>query len=91
MIFFDQGSYEVGFEINKKKYYVIRYKNDKNLKANIIGAYESTFNVRSNFVYRTHTKCHGYFIRKSKWKTIVDSDEHRVISTLLKEQVKKDY
>lgn len=84
VIFFDKGTYEVGFEINKKRYFVIRYKNDKNLKANIIGAYEATFNKRSNFVYRTATKCQGYFIRRSKWKSITDSDEHKIIGELLK-------
>lgn len=74
----------MGFEINKKRYFVIRYKNDKNLKANIIGAFEATFNKRCNFVYRTATKCHGYFIRRSKWKSITDSDEHKIIGELLK-------
>ena len=72
-------------------YYVIRYKNDKNLKANIIGAYGATFNARSNFVYRTYTKCQGYYIRRTKWKAITDSDDHKVIRALLKEQVRIDY
>jgi hypothetical protein len=91
VIFFDKGTYEVGFEINKKVYYVIRYKNDKNLKANIIGAYGATFNTRSHFVYRTYTKCEGFYIRRTKWKEITDSDDHKIIAALLKEQVRVDY
>ena len=78
VIFFIEGIYEIGFEINRVKTYVLRYK-DKN----VIGAYGVTFNKRSLFVFRTFSVCNGYSIRRTNWKKVIN--DHPEISSLLKE------
>ena len=44
--FFTRGTYEIGFEINRKTYFILKYTN-----SNVIGAYGLTFNVRALFKY----------------------------------------
>ena len=62
VIFIYKGTVFIGFEINKKKKYCLRYKNGC-----VIGAFGCTFNQRSNHVAYANTNCDGYFIRKTKW------------------------
>jgi len=57
--FFNRGTYDIGFKINYKDYFVLRYKN-----SNVIGAYGVTFNVRAQFLYKTCIDCEGFTIRK---------------------------
>ena len=87
--FFNHGDYDVGFEINRELYFVIRYKNS--LSANIIGAYGVTFNKRSKFIYRTVTVCEGFSVRKTNWKTLMDDEDNTIIAGHLKKLLKKDY
>ena len=47
----------------------IQYDNEK--EAHEIGAYGTTFFERSSFLYKTKTKCEGYYIRKSNWLTLL--------------------
>ena len=84
VIFFNNGTYEVGFEINRTKEMVLRYKN-----CNLIGAYGVTFNKRSHFVYKTFTDCEGFFIRREAWKGLIDNNPE--VSCHLVEQVKEEY
>ena len=89
VIFFNKGDYDVGFEINRERYFVVRYQNNES--ANIIGAYGVTFNIRSKFIYRTASFCEGCSVRKTKWMTLMEDDDHKIISYHLKKQLKKDY
>ena len=50
VIFINQGTYEIGFEMNRIQNFVLRYKD-----SNVIGAYGVTFNQRTLFVYKTVT------------------------------------
>jgi hypothetical protein len=68
VIFFNNGIYEIGFEINRTKEYVLRYKD-----CNLIGAYGVTFHKRSHFVYKTYTVCEGFFIRRQNWLELIDN------------------
>jgi hypothetical protein len=86
VIFFTKGMVDIGFEINRQQEYVLRL--DKKI---IIGAYNLTFNTRSDLVYRTFSLCQGYFIRRSNWKGIIEDEEHHILSSFIKQQVKKDY
>ena len=52
VIFFMNGTYEIGFEINRHQHMVLRYKD-----CNVIGAYGVTFKQRTIFVYKTYTEC----------------------------------
>ena len=62
VLFFNNGTYEIGYEINRVKKYVLRFKD-----SGVIGAYQCTFNKRSNFIYKTVSICQGYSIRKNSW------------------------
>lgn len=68
--FFNEGTYEIGFDINHQSYYILRYKN-----SNVIGAYGATFNTRALFKYKTYTNCTGFSIRKSNWVKILADNE----------------
>ena len=70
VLFFEQGMYEIGYEINRVKKYVLKYRNTKN-SANVIAAYGATFNKRSSFIIKTCTECSGFFIRKQNWQRIM--------------------
>lgn len=59
IIFFTKGAVDIGFEINRKKYYVLRQK-----KSFIIGDHACVFNHKSNYIYRSHQNCEGFSIRK---------------------------
>lgn len=52
VLFFTNGIYKIGFEINHTKTYPLRFKN-----SNIIGSYGATFHEKSEFIYKTVTIC----------------------------------
>ena len=62
VIFFMEGKYKVGYSINNKYEYL-----NELYSTNVIGAFGATFGRRSLFIYKTHTLCTGFFIRKKKW------------------------
>ena len=78
VIFFQEGTVDIGFEINRVKTFVLRYKNKCE-----VGAYEVTFNKRSLFVIRTTSVCTGYSIRRTNWKKVIGG--HDEIADLMKE------
>lgn len=83
--FFNRGIYEIGFEINHRNFYVLRYKN-----SNVIGAYGVTFNVRALFLYQTFSICEGFSIRKQNWVNEI-LEQNETIMSVIKESVKEDY
>ena len=50
----------------------------------MIGGYETFYNKRSLFVYKTFRNSTGYIIRKSNWKYIADC--HPEIFTIFKKR-----
>lgn len=62
ILFFSKGQVVVGYEINKQRWYCMRY-----IDRCVVGAYGLTFNQRSAFIYTALTNCHGYSIRKINW------------------------
>lgn len=86
VIFIEKGECDVGYEINKKKKFVIRYSN-----ATVIGGYNCTFDKRAIFCYRTKTLCEGYSVRKKNWMALISEDEFPSISKTLKRNVENDY
>lgn len=67
ILFFNKGQVDCGFEINRRKMYVLRKK-----KAIVIADHGCTFNHKSNFIYKTKTDCEGFAIRKNHWMNILD-------------------
>lgn len=50
-----KGTFDFGYEINKKKYYRIKFG-----PGNVIGAFNLTFNYRSQFTIRAGTTMHCF-------------------------------
>ena len=59
----------MGYSINSKEYFVIRY-NTKRFGNEGIGAYGCTFHKRAKLIYKTLTDCDGHFIRKENWRKV---------------------
>ena len=76
ILYFNRGQIDIGFEINRKKYFVLRQK--KNI---IVAAYGCTFNINSQYIYKTHTVCSGFSLRKKHWQAVLNQDEFEDIST----------
>lgn len=68
VIFFKTGTFLVGYELNRKKHFVLDFKSDK--KSFHIGAYGCMTNKKAMFIFKTHTNCEGFSIRKDKWSEI---------------------
>ena len=75
VIFFEEGVVDVGFDLNRKKSYVLRIESDI-----LIGGYNVTFDKRIAFVYKTSQACSGFSIRRTNWKTVVFDEEFRNIT-----------
>lgn len=86
VIFFNKGSINIGFEINRFKHFVLRIKDDL-----IIGAYNLSLNKRTKYIYKTNSLCTGFFIRREKWWAVLNHDEHKVIADSLVEACKTYY
>ena len=84
VIFVEQGKVDVGFELNRRRKFAIRFT-DKVM----IGSYNCTFNKKTLFVYRCFTDICGYIIRKAKWLEIIDG--YPEISGKFKENIERDY
>lgn len=66
IIFVMKGSVVVGYEINRVKKFSLVLKDRA-----IIGAHDTTFNKKSQFVYSTLSRIEGFFIRKENWLEIL--------------------
>lgn len=53
------------------------------------GDFACTYNLKSQWIYKTLTPCSGFFIRKTKWKALFK--DHEIISLELHAAVKRKY
>lgn len=83
--FFMKGTYEIGYSINLEKKFMLRYKN-----YSVIGIYNVTFFKRSPYIYRSATPCSGYFIRRHKWRDIMENNDGP-LCTEFKDQIAKEF
>jgi hypothetical protein len=70
VVMFMNGKFDLGFEINEKKVFVLRYTNSsRKMKQSgaVIGDYGCSFNKSSRFIYRCASFCDGFYIRKKYW------------------------
>ena len=44
----------------------------------VIADHGCTFNTKSSFIYKTHTICEGFFIRKANWHEIMEEENEIV-------------
>lgn len=42
----------------------------------VIGGFNASYNKRCLFIYKAHTKCNGYIIRKAKWVSFETEHPH---------------
>lgn len=84
VLFFHKGKVKVGFHINHKQYFVLMKQ-----KGFCIADHGCTFNHKSNFIYKTHTLCEGFFIRKASWHEIME--EENDITMQLKQYIIRSY
>ena len=54
-----------------------------------IGEYGCTFDHTSKFIYKAHSFCEGFFVRKRFWKIVLD--EHSFVSTSYKQKIEKKH
>ena len=59
IIFIEDGEYNIGYEVNKKKYWKAELG-----PSTIIGLFQMCFDKRFNFHYKASTELVGYVIRK---------------------------
>ena len=88
VVLFVNGRFDIGFEMNEKKIFVLRYTNSgynmKNVGA-IIGDYGCSFNKSSRFIYKTVSYCDGFYIRKKHWAHVME--DHSFIAHNLKDKI----
>lgn len=66
VLFIDNGTIFIGYQINKKRTFCISNKN-----RSVIGAYGCTFNQQALFIYYAKTNVSGFSIRKGNWIKII--------------------
>lgn len=54
-----KGSILIGYEINKEKKYTVHLK-----ERALIGAHDTTFVKKSEFIYTAYSNIEGFFIRQ---------------------------
>jgi hypothetical protein len=64
-LFVLQGSYYVGYEINKERKMKLHFP-----PGSIIGGFESTFNIKSMFIYKCKNEIQGYSLRRPNLKNL---------------------
>ena len=69
-MFFNRGTVDIGFEINRKTKFVLRKQ-----KSIVIADHGVTFNHKSNFIYKTKTVCEGFTIKKLSWLKVLESNK----------------
>ena len=57
----------------------------------MIGGYNLITNTRSDFVYKTHGLCQGYFMRRERLKRILDYEDHKILAGMFKKRLIKNY
>ena len=82
--FWMQGIYQIGYHFNGEDHFKIFYRN-----SNVIGAYNVSYNVKSEYIYRTVSQCHGFFVRKRAWYNILKN--HDQMARIFKAKIARDY
>jgi hypothetical protein len=63
MIFFMmEGQIDIGYEMNRINYFKIRIPNTF-----VVGAFECSYNRRSQVIYKSHKQSSCFILRRSNW------------------------
>ena len=92
VIFFTLGQFDLGFELNGKQQFVLRYTNSPHPNeynaGEGIGEYGCTKNKTSRFIYKTSSFCKGFFVRKHGWKQLL-TDHAFVLKSYIQKTTSK--
>ena len=66
--FVRKGFFDVGYEINNKKVYKMRFG-----PKNVIGAFNVMFNMRSQETIRSSSAIEAFGYRRSNWKKLMNN------------------
>ena len=69
IMFFNRGTVDIGFEVNRKVKFVLRKQNSI-----VIADHGCTFNHKSCFIYKAKTVCEGFAIKKLNWLKVLNSN-----------------
>ena len=84
VLFVIKGKVDVGYMYNNKEKFVLRYED-----ATVLGAYNCSFNMRTDWIYLARIDCYGYNIQKENWNKILFESPH--IANAWKSNISKDY
>ena len=84
VLFVSKGNVDVGFEINRRQKFVLRFSNKV-----IIGGYNCTFNKKTIFVFKSKTDVSGHMLRKKVWLSLMNEYGH--ISEYFKKNIENTY
>ena len=84
ILFVSSGKVVIGYDINRTKKYCLQFQDKV-----VIGAYEITFNKKSNFNYTALSHVSGYFIRKSNWYDALSQNDN--IMNVMKKNILLDF
>lgn len=86
ILFFMRGAIDIGFELNRKRFFVLRKG-----AGVIIADHGCTFGHTSVFIYKTHSNCEGFSIRKLDWLSIMQKPELLPICEQIKQKIVQDH
>jgi hypothetical protein len=84
VLFIQKGKVDVGYMYNDVEKFVLRYEG-----ATVIGAYNCSYNKRSEFFFYARSNCTGYNITKENWSRILYESPH--ITNAWKSNISRDY
>jgi|TARA_B110000285_G_C14485320_1_gene321566 hypothetical protein len=67
VLFIDRGTYDVGYEINKRSFFRKRFG-----PSTIIGGFQICYKKRFSFVYKSHSNLRGLAVRKENFMKIIN-------------------
>jgi hypothetical protein len=86
MFFIEQGTVDIGFEINRETKFVMRLK-----RGGVIGAFNMTAHCKTLFVYQVKQTYSGTTIRKEAWDELMNNEEYEDITSYIKIKVELEY
>jgi hypothetical protein len=66
VLFVHEGTYDIGFEVNRQKYYKLNFG-----KSTVIGGHQICFRQRYLFIYKSSSNLKCYSIRLKVWNEIM--------------------
>ena len=86
IFFIEQGSVNIGFEINRGHRFVIRLSS-----GGVVGGYNCTFNRKTLFVYQVCQDMEAQTLKKHEWRGLLSDPDYEVLSRSLRANQEREY